>query len=74
MTHDVDPVEQRLQELRDKVLRIRSARRILDEYLLTVGSVQRKNMMPYLNWLNNQEAKVTKLGLEIKNQQQRLQW
>lgn len=69
---ETQTTEERLERLRSKLIRIRAAKALADDYLLTVGGSRRQGILGFINWLNQQEKQVIRLGKDIKYNQQRL--
>lgn len=62
----MNSTEQQLNELRERVKQIKSAKRWLQEYRINAPSSISSALAAYYNWLDTQEQKTVAMGKRIK--------
>ena len=62
----MNSAEQQLNELRERVKQIRTAKRWLQEYRINAPSSISSTLAAYYNWLDTQEQKTVAMGKRIK--------
>lgn len=59
-------IESQLKTLREKVAKLRAAKELCQDFQLSCSPQLRGPMTQFYKWLDDQEQKATKLGVQLK--------